>query len=104
MRRGADGGTVVEVIGDYEGAARELANAVGISGRSSFVLADLVEAPEAVDPADIVVLRRVVCCSRKARRCSAPPRAERDARSSPATRATEPPSARSHACRTRGWR
>ena len=63
LRRGAERGTVVEVIGGYEGAARELASAVGIADRSSFVLADLVEAPEAVEPADVVVLRRVVCCS-----------------------------------------
>ena len=63
VRRGAAHGTVVEVVDGYEEAARELAAAVGIADRSSFVLADLVETPDAVEPADIVVLRRVVCCT-----------------------------------------
>jgi magnesium-protoporphyrin O-methyltransferase len=63
VRRGAERGVVVEVVEGYEEAARELAAAVGIADRSSFVLADLVETPEAVEPADVVVLRRVVCCT-----------------------------------------
>jgi magnesium-protoporphyrin O-methyltransferase len=63
IRRGAMRGTVVEVLGDYEGPAGELAAAAGVADRSSFVLADLVETPDAVEPADVVVLRRVVCCS-----------------------------------------
>ena len=63
VRRGAARGTVVEVVADYEDAARELATATGIADRTTFVLADLVETPDAVEPADIVVLRRVVCCT-----------------------------------------
>jgi hypothetical protein len=63
VRRGAAHGTVVEVVAGYEDAARELADAVGIADRTSFLLADLVETPDAVEPADIVVLRRVVCCT-----------------------------------------
>jgi magnesium-protoporphyrin O-methyltransferase len=63
VRRGAAHGTVVEVVADYERAARELAAATGIEDRTAFVLADLVETPAAVEPADIVVLRRVVCCT-----------------------------------------
>jgi 16S rRNA G966 N2-methylase RsmD len=63
VRRGAERGTVVEVVGGYERTARELADAIGIADRSTFLLADLVEAPDAVDRADVVVLRRVVCCS-----------------------------------------
>jgi len=63
VRRGATRGTVVEVVAGYERPARELAEAVGIADRSTFLLADLLETPEAVDPADVVVLRRVVCCS-----------------------------------------
>jgi magnesium-protoporphyrin O-methyltransferase len=63
LRRGAMRGTIVEVLGDYRGPAGELAAAAGVADRSSFVLADLVETPEAVEPADVVVLRRVVCCS-----------------------------------------
>ena len=62
LRRGAARGTVVEVVGDYEKPAGELASTVGVGDRSSFVLADLLETPDVVD-ADVVVLRRVVCCS-----------------------------------------
>ena len=63
VRRGAARGTVVEVVDGYEDVARELAAAVGIADRTSFLLADLVETPDAVGTADIVVLRRVVCCT-----------------------------------------
>jgi magnesium-protoporphyrin O-methyltransferase len=65
VRRGAAGGTVVEVVGAYAGPAAELAEAVGIADRSEFVLADLLEDASRIAPADIVVLRRVVCCSRE---------------------------------------
>jgi magnesium-protoporphyrin O-methyltransferase len=63
LRRGAAQGTVVEVVPAYAGAAAELAREIGAAGRSAFVLADLLETPDTVEPADIVVLRRVVCCS-----------------------------------------
>ena len=63
VRRGAARGEVAEVVAAYAGPASELARAAGIEDRTSFVLADLLEDPAAVEPADIVVLRRVVCCS-----------------------------------------
>jgi hypothetical protein len=63
LRRGASTGTVVEVVPGYEAAAAELARAVEVEGRTSFVLADLLATPDAVGPVDIVVLRRVVCCT-----------------------------------------
>jgi hypothetical protein len=63
LRRGAERGTVVEVVAGYVDPAGELAQAAGVAERSSFVLADLLEEPDAVEPVDIVVLRRVVCCS-----------------------------------------
>ena len=63
LRQGAAGGRVVEVVAGYAGPASELALAAEISDRTSFVLADLLEDETAVEPADIVVLRRVVCCS-----------------------------------------
>ena len=47
----------------YEAPAGELAAAAGIADRTSFLLADLLEEPDAVDASDVVVLRRVVCCS-----------------------------------------
>ena len=63
LRRGAAIGRVVELVPDYEGPAGELTREAGVADRSSFVLADLLEEPESVEPADIVVLRRVVCCT-----------------------------------------
>ena len=63
VRRGAAAGRVVEVVGGYAGPAAELAEAVGIADRTEFVLSDLLEDAGDVALADIVVLRRVVCCS-----------------------------------------
>jgi magnesium-protoporphyrin O-methyltransferase len=63
LRRGAARGEVVEVVAAYEAPARELAAAVGVADRTSFHVADLTTEAGAVAPADVVVLRRVVCCS-----------------------------------------
>ena len=63
LRRGAASGSIVEVVAGYEEPAAALARAVQVAERTSFVLADLLEEPDAVPPADVVVLRRVVCCS-----------------------------------------
>ena len=63
LRRGAAAGRVVEVVAEYEAPAGELAAATAVADRSSFELADLLTEPDAVEPADIVVLRRVVCCT-----------------------------------------
>jgi magnesium-protoporphyrin O-methyltransferase len=63
LRRGAAAGTVVELVAAYEPYAAELAAAAGVAERSSFVLADLTAGGGEVPAADVVVLRRVVCCS-----------------------------------------
>jgi hypothetical protein len=63
LRAGAAHGTVVEVVPDYEPFAAEAARAAGVAERSAFVVANLVEDPAVVDPADVVALQRVVCCS-----------------------------------------
>jgi magnesium-protoporphyrin O-methyltransferase len=60
---GADQGEIVELVPSYEPYARELARETGIEGRTSFRIVDILEEPDAVEPADIVVLNRVVCCS-----------------------------------------
>jgi hypothetical protein len=60
---GASQGEVVELVPAYEPYARELAHDEGIGSRSSFRIADVLDRPETVAPADIVVLNRVVCCS-----------------------------------------
>ena len=63
LRRGAARARIVELVPAYEASAAELARALGIAERSSFVVADLLVEPDSVAEADIVVLRRVVCCS-----------------------------------------
>jgi magnesium-protoporphyrin O-methyltransferase len=63
LAAGADRGEVVELVAAYEPYARELARETGLEGRTSFRIVDILEEPDAVEPADIVVLNRVVCCS-----------------------------------------
>jgi hypothetical protein len=63
LKAGATSGKVVELVTAYEPYALELAHELGLEGRTSYVVADILEQPEAVDPADLVLLNRVVCCS-----------------------------------------
>lgn len=60
---GATTGEVVELVAAYEPYARQLVEENGLEERSSFHVTDILERPESVHPADIVVLDRVVCCS-----------------------------------------
>ena len=60
---GADRGEVVELLSAYEPYAREVASDKHIEDRTTFRVADLLEEPDAVVSADIVVLNRVVCCT-----------------------------------------
>lgn len=60
---GASTGEVVELVGAYQPYARKLASGAGVEDRSSFRIVDLLSEPEAVEPADIVILNRVICCS-----------------------------------------
>ena len=84
--RGIEGATVLEIgggVGEIEiellkgGAARtqnlelsrayaeeahKLAEEAGVAGRVDWRIHDIAEDPEAVEPADIVVMHRVVCC------------------------------------------
>ena len=123
---GLDGATVMEVGG---GSARSrsscsaAAPSVGWSSRSSsgyeeactetrgrggeradqssFVLADLLETPDAVGPVDVVVLRRVVCCSPYGPSFWPSPQAKLAARCSSATPGARGPTGRSPGSRTR---
>jgi magnesium-protoporphyrin O-methyltransferase len=63
LAAGATSGEVIELVSACERYARELARDKGIEDRSTFRVADVLENPDAVAPADIVVLNRVVCCS-----------------------------------------
>ncbi|MEX0850734.1 MAG: methyltransferase domain-containing protein [Gaiellaceae bacterium] len=63
LSQGAAQGEVVELVAAYEPYARELAREKGLEERTTFRVADVLEAPGAVEPADVVLLNRVVCCS-----------------------------------------
>ena len=60
---GADRGEIIELVSAYEPYAQELARDKGIENRSAFRVADVLENPDTIAPADVVVLNRVVCCS-----------------------------------------
>ena len=87
LAAGADRGEVVELVAAYEPYARELARETGLEGRTSFRIVDILEEPDAVEPADIVVLNRVVCCSRTVLLSPPPRRGWRVGRSCSASRA-----------------
>jgi magnesium-protoporphyrin O-methyltransferase len=63
LEGGAGRGEVVELVASYEPYARELAREKGIEERTTFRVADILADPEAIEPADVVLLNRVVCCS-----------------------------------------
>jgi magnesium-protoporphyrin O-methyltransferase len=63
LASGAREGEIVELLAAYEPYARELAREKGFETRSRFRVADVLEHPETVSAAGIVVLNRVVCCS-----------------------------------------
>ena len=63
LAAGAASGEIVELVSAYEPYARELAREKGVENRSMFHVADVLEHPESITPADVVVLNRVVCCS-----------------------------------------
>jgi 16S rRNA G966 N2-methylase RsmD len=63
LKHGALKTTNVELSSAYEAEAARLLDEAGLRDRVTRVLGvDLAGAPDAVEPADIVVLHRVVCC------------------------------------------
>ncbi|WP_203581330.1 SAM-dependent methyltransferase [Microbacterium hibisci] len=63
LRRGASRTTNLELSSAYEPEAARLLDEAGMRDRAKRMLGvDLAGTPEAVGPADIVVLHRVVCC------------------------------------------
>jgi hypothetical protein len=62
LRRGAASATNLELSPGYETEAAALIESAGYAGRVSRRLVDIAADPSAVEPADIVVLHRVVCC------------------------------------------
>jgi 2-polyprenyl-3-methyl-5-hydroxy-6-metoxy-1,4-benzoquinol methylase len=62
LRRGASRATNLELVDSYEDDAAALAAEAGVADRMARRRVDLAANPEEVEPHDIVVLHRVVCC------------------------------------------
>ena len=62
LRGGAASATNLEISTNYEDEARRLLQESGLTGRVTRRFVDIATAPDDVEPADLVVLHRVVCC------------------------------------------
>jgi 16S rRNA G966 N2-methylase RsmD len=62
LRRGAASATNLELSPGYDAEAQRLLDEAGLTDRVQRRLVDIAADPGAVEPADIVVLHRVVCC------------------------------------------
>jgi magnesium-protoporphyrin O-methyltransferase len=62
LKRGAASATNLELSPGYEADAAALIAEAGVVGRVARRLVDIATDPGGVEPADIVVLHRVVCC------------------------------------------
>jgi hypothetical protein len=62
LKRGARRAVNLELSPAYDGEARTLLAEAGLSGRVDRRVLDIAVEPDAVEPADAVVLHRVVCC------------------------------------------
>ncbi|WP_020386127.1 class I SAM-dependent methyltransferase [Kribbella catacumbae] len=63
LRLGAARVTNLELSANYEEEAERLIKQAGVGDRVTRRLLDIAEAPGEVEPADVVVLHRVVCCN-----------------------------------------
>lgn len=62
VRRGGGRGTVVDLSPTWDEAAARLAGAAGVSDRVRRVTGDVVVVGDDLDPAEVVVAHRVLCC------------------------------------------
>jgi 2-polyprenyl-3-methyl-5-hydroxy-6-metoxy-1,4-benzoquinol methylase len=62
LRRGASHVTNLEISTHYEEEADRLLARSGLAGRVTRRFLDIARSPDQVEPADVVVLHRVVCC------------------------------------------
>jgi len=62
LRRGATRATNLEISTNYEPEAVELLDRAGMRDRVDRRFLDIAQVPDEVEPVDIVVLHRVVCC------------------------------------------
>jgi 2-polyprenyl-3-methyl-5-hydroxy-6-metoxy-1,4-benzoquinol methylase len=62
LKRGAAGSVNLELSPAYECEAERLLGEAGLQGRVQRRLHDIAADPDTVEPADVVVLHRVICC------------------------------------------
>lgn len=62
LKKGVTSAVNVELSAGYDEAADELAAQEGVADRIERKIGDFVEVQDEIDPADIVVLNKVVCC------------------------------------------
>jgi magnesium-protoporphyrin O-methyltransferase len=62
LRRGARAVTNLEISTSYEEQAAQLLDGSGLGDRVTRRFLDIATSPDEVEPADVVVLHRVVCC------------------------------------------
>jgi hypothetical protein len=62
LRAGAAHATNAEISSGYENVAQQLFRDAGLAAKVDRHIADFAVQPERFDPADIVVMHRVVCC------------------------------------------
>ncbi len=62
LKRGAARAVNLELSSAYDDQAGDLLRAAGLEGRAERRLHDIAVDPDGVEPADVVVLHRVVCC------------------------------------------
>ena len=62
LRAGATGAVNVELSPEYEDAAHKLMHSAGFEDRVERRLGDFALESDALEPADIVVMHRVICC------------------------------------------
>jgi 2-polyprenyl-3-methyl-5-hydroxy-6-metoxy-1,4-benzoquinol methylase len=62
LRRGASHVTNLEISQNYEAEAARLLDEAGMTDQVTRRFLDIAQAPDEVEPADVVVLHRVVCC------------------------------------------
>jgi hypothetical protein len=62
LKRGAARATNLELSQAYEPQAQQLLTDAGLTDRVERRIVDIAVAPDEVEPADVVVLHRVVCC------------------------------------------
>jgi 2-polyprenyl-3-methyl-5-hydroxy-6-metoxy-1,4-benzoquinol methylase len=62
LKRGAARAVSLELSSAYDEEARELLREAGLEGRTDRRLRDIADGENGIEPADILVLHRVVCC------------------------------------------